>query len=283
MRVVIIMMSLFKGLYMAFGMFSTIPLPRFWKDAGAKQVMLFLPLVGAVIGLVWWIAAYVLAFHFWRWVANALAAGFLMPVPVILSGLIHLDGFIDTCDAVLSRRSIEDKMRILKDTNTGAFAVIMVIFLFVIQFAALYSLMASPMHPRAFVGVSRYASVSYFSLFLVIPVLSRCGSALAMICIKPLTDDGYASLFRPRIKVPYVLLIALVAVVAFLFSWAFAGYRGVIVAGVVVLGYAVSMLSALEGFDFKGISGDFAGFSLVISEVCGLVALAILASRAWWH
>ena len=45
-------------------------------------------------------------------------------IPVIVSGGIHLDGFADTVDALSSYGDREKKLEILKDPNTGAFAVI---------------------------------------------------------------------------------------------------------------------------------------------------------------
>lgn len=53
---------------------------------------------------------------------------------IIITGMLHLDGFMDVCDAILSRRSKEEKLRILKDSATGAFAVIPLVILFFLQF-----------------------------------------------------------------------------------------------------------------------------------------------------
>ena len=47
-----------------------------------------------------------------------------MAVPLLVTGGIHLDGFMDTTDARSSYGDMEKKLAILKDSHVGAFAVI---------------------------------------------------------------------------------------------------------------------------------------------------------------
>ena len=66
----------------------------------------------------------------WVWLAGrlqigaALFSGVATALPVLITGGIHLDGFCDTLDALGSRQPQERKLEILKDSNSGAFAVI---------------------------------------------------------------------------------------------------------------------------------------------------------------
>ena len=60
----------------------------------------------------------------WLLPGSFLAAGILLAVPIFITGGIHMDGFMDTCDARASYGDREKKLAILKDTHTGAFAVI---------------------------------------------------------------------------------------------------------------------------------------------------------------
>ena len=59
--------------------------------------------------------------------------------PFFVSGFMHLDGYVDCCDAIFSRAPLEKKKQILKDSRVGAFAVIWVIVLFLMFFASVYS------------------------------------------------------------------------------------------------------------------------------------------------
>jgi len=252
------MKNMFKALYMSFGMFCAIPLPGFWDDSSAKHIMPWLPVVGAVIGAIWWGAAELLVF---LGIHNALSAAAIMLIPFMLAGFVHLDGYMDTSDAILSRRPLEEKLRILKDPHTGAFAVIMVAALFIAQFASALAIVDG--------GVQ-------LMLLPIIPVLSRCCSALAILCIRPMNREGYAALFKPDKAAPHRIMTILIAACALAFAWFFTGAGGLIVAGTVIVGYALAMFCALESFRFKGVSGDLAGFSLVIGELCGIIALAVI-------
>ncbi len=63
----------------------------------------------------------------WAWFCRAwqvgalLFAGGMTLLPLIVSGGIHLDGLVDTADALYSRRETEKKLEILKDPHVGAF------------------------------------------------------------------------------------------------------------------------------------------------------------------
>lgn len=51
---------------------------------------------------------------------------------LLVNGGIHMDGFMDTIDALSSHKSRDDKIRILDDPHTGAFAIIYAIFMFLL-------------------------------------------------------------------------------------------------------------------------------------------------------
>jgi adenosylcobinamide-GDP ribazoletransferase len=250
------MIRVFRGLHMAFGMFCAIPVPYKWDESSAGFVMPCLPVVGALVGAIWWGAAELLALS---GIHAALAAGLLMLIPFIAAGFIHLDGYMDTSDAVLSRRSTEEKLRILRDPHAGAFAVIMVAALFIVQFAASYAAMEGG---------------KLFVLLPVIAVISRSGSAISILCLKTLPQSGYASMFKQGAGAGHRIVAIYFAACAFAVAWLFAGFTGIIVAAAAGLGYIVAMACAYRSM--KGVSGDLAGFALVISEVCGLAALAVV-------
>ena len=110
------------SMLMAFSLYSRIPVPQAkWNDESMRWCICFLPLVGLVIGAAQW-AAFALLTHFSF--GPVLRGAVLAVLPILLSGGIHMDGFMDTCDAIHSYGSREKRLEILKDPHVGAFAVI---------------------------------------------------------------------------------------------------------------------------------------------------------------
>ena len=244
---------------MSLGMFCAIPLPvHLWDDGSVNLMLAFFPLIGAFIGALWWGAAELLVLS---GIHTILISAVVAVFPFLVTGFLHLDGYMDTNDAVLSRRPLEDKLRILKDPHTGAFSVIMIAVLFLLQFAAVYAVAEAG---------------KYLSLLVVIPIVSRCASAVSVLCLKPIPQSGYAAMFRQNTGIQHKIFVIITAAAAAALSLLFAGIYGLIVAAAVIAGYIGAAAYAYR--DLKGISGDSAGYSLVISELCGLFALAVITS-----
>lgn len=116
------MKKIWNGWIIAFAMYSKIPMPAAdWTKENMSYALCFFPWVGAVTGVAFWL---------WNLLASALqfgeifrAAGCVM-IPLLITGGIHLDGFLDTSDAMSSWQERERRLEILKDSHTGAFAVI---------------------------------------------------------------------------------------------------------------------------------------------------------------
>jgi adenosylcobinamide-GDP ribazoletransferase len=244
-------------MYMSFGMFCAMPLPfRAWDDRAKNLMLPCLPLVGAFIGALWWGIAELLTLC---GVNTMLIAGAVAVLPFIASGFLHLDGYMDTSDALLSCRTIEERQRILKDPHVGSFAAVMLAILFVMQFAAAFSV------------IEKGAGLA---LLVVVPIISRCCSALSVLCLKPMPQSGYANMFRQGAALMHKVFILFIALLAIALSCLFAQELALVVAASVTAGFAVAMAWAYKGMN--GMSGDLAGFALAIGELCGLVALAVV-------
>jgi len=259
-------MRLIRGFYMALGMFCGIPLPfHIWDEKLTAIMVASLPLVGAVIGAIWWALALLLTIPS---LPLVMVAALLTIAPFLIAGFIHLDGYMDTSDALLSRRPLEDKMRILKDPTVGAFAGVMLAILFLLQFAAMFTIVESGRH---------------LALLIVICVISRSCSALSIFVLRHMPISNYAATLGRNAGTASKVFVAFIVLGAVALSFLYAGIVGLAVSVATVLGYAAAMRVVYK--DFKGISGDLLGYSLVISELCGLVALALLQgleTRLWF-
>lgn len=250
-------MKYFKGFYMALGMFCGIPLPfHIWDEKLMVIMVACLPLVGVVIGLIWWGIALLLLMPP---LPLIMTAAILTAAPFFIAGFIHLDGYMDTTDALLSRRPLEDRLRILKDPCVGAFASIMLVILFLLQFAAIYTIAENGKH---------------LALLIIICVISRSCSALSILVLKHMPESNYGAKLGQNIKAAHKVFVALIGLSAIALSFIYAELSGLIVSAAVVLGYGLAMRVVYKSF--KGVSGDLLGYALTISELCGLTALALL-------
>ena len=118
---------LYESFKIACSMYSKLPVPQSdWTEENMRYVMCFFPWIGAVIGLffagVWnvkeWLASCGIYYH------ELFYAAILTVLPIFVTGGIHMDGFLDTCDALSSWQEKERRLEILKDSHAGAFAIL---------------------------------------------------------------------------------------------------------------------------------------------------------------
>lgn len=114
-------MRLMDAFVIAFSTYSRIPMPSAaWSEENRRYAMCFFPLVGAAVGLLLW---------GWLALCDALGVGPVMRgaagalIPLLVTGGIHMDGLMDVSDAIASWQTQERRLEILKDSHTGAFAV----------------------------------------------------------------------------------------------------------------------------------------------------------------
>ena len=82
----------------------------------------FFPLVGAVLGAIYLLAALLLYVLFG--LQGYTVKAVLVLLPILLTGGLHCDGFMDTVDGLFSGRSRERMLDIMKDSRTGSFGVV---------------------------------------------------------------------------------------------------------------------------------------------------------------
>ena len=85
------------GFFMAWGMFLAIPCPKkLWSETARRKMLVCLPLVGLLVGGIW-AGAWLLL----RGAPGPVRAAVCAAVPWLVTGFMHLDGYMDVCDAVL--------------------------------------------------------------------------------------------------------------------------------------------------------------------------------------
>ena len=244
-----------RAMLMSFTMFCAVPCPfHTWEEEARPLMTLFLPVVGAFIGGLWTLAAYVV-----RWLSlPALVGGALLcAFPFLITGGIHFDGFLDVTDAVKSWQDLEERRRILKDPHVGSFAVMGAALLFTAQFAL-------------FAAAKDDANL--FAL-LLIAIVSRCIAALAVTVLRPMETSEYAGVYRKGVKVSHIVILSAMLVGAVTLGFVFLGKYGFVSVAVLV-GYALPLLRAFRSLG--GMSGDVSGYAMTIAELCGIAVFALI-------
>ena len=115
-------MSIINSFFIALSMYSRIPVPRVdWEKENMRYAMCFFPMIGVVIGAVMYLAGWLLD----KTSVGGLFRGVVFTlIPIMITGGIHMDGFMDTMDALGSWGDREKKLEILKDSHAGAFAIL---------------------------------------------------------------------------------------------------------------------------------------------------------------
>jgi len=235
---------------MAWGMFLSIPCPKkIWDEKARPQMLMCMPIVGVIIGVIWAVFAYLFSFIL---VPAPIYAIILTAIPLILTGFMHLDGFMDVCDAILSRRDIETKRKILKDPNCGAFSVICLVLLLMAEWSIFFSA----------------ENLSYISIALI-PIAVRAAAALAVGLISPMEQSQYAKMERiPRGAKAFLVIVLLVSCAAGIF-FGISGFAPL----AAVLMYMIAVFGAKRSLG--GMSGDVSGFALTLGEACGILFSAL--------
>lgn len=94
---------------MSFSMYTTIPMPNIqWEEKRFPYVITSLPFVGFIIGLIWFFGTNILNKLL---IPLTIKTVLVCLIPLFLSGFIHIDGYMDTCDAIFSRASLKKNIK----------------------------------------------------------------------------------------------------------------------------------------------------------------------------
>jgi adenosylcobinamide-GDP ribazoletransferase len=248
--------NILGSLAIAFSMYSRIPMPQVeWTKERMKYALCFFPLIGAVIGGVVWILALLAGKYEFYWFQKLV----LIVVPLLMTGGIHMDGYLDVVDARASHADRERKLEILKDPHTGAFAII---------FCGVYLLV--------YAAACAELNAEYVIVLGGIYVLTRALSGLAVVTFPMAKNSGLAAAFSSQAQKKTVAVTMVFYILGALCYIRFTG--GIIISlacmGTAFLTYCYYYRMSKK--EFGGITGDLAGYFLQICELVLVITLALL-------
>ena len=262
-------MKFVRGFLMAWGCFCWIPCPyKKWNEDDRTAMVAMLPLVGTGLGLVTALVWCVLGL---LGTAPILSGAVVTAAYFVMTGFIHLDGFMDVADAVMPRHPrIEERIRILKDPHTGSFAAVSMA-LMLLLFAASAAALSEVWEAGALA-------------FIAVATTSRCVSAMSVIRCRPMETSQYASgaitqektlgKAMPALGITIIVVAACVAVC--LKQPAGLVKAGCVAAAAIVCALTSLIIGAIDRRALGGMNGDISGHMITSGEMAGLLAAAIL-------
>ncbi len=173
-----------KKILYAFRFLTILPIP--WKQNEDLKVVgrsiIFFPLVGLVLGLF-----FVIFVNFLHESLLPLTLSVIVVVLwIVLTGGLHLDGLSDLFDG-MGGRSIEDRLRIMKDSNIGAFGAIALISIIIFKISLVNEIL------------SNFNEKSVYILVLA-PAWGRLMELLAIRFYKSARPGGMGDFFKKEIR-----------------------------------------------------------------------------------
>ncbi|MGN1318986.1 MAG: adenosylcobinamide-GDP ribazoletransferase [Lachnospirales bacterium] len=249
-------MNVVKSLIIAFSMFSKIPMPNVkWEEENMKYMFVFFPFIGLIVGGVNCLWFYLCQ----RAGLNSMVfASVSALIPILITGGIHIDGFMDLCDALSSHKDREKMLEILSDSHIGAFSVICVIIYYVLFFAMMTQI--NNMWQIYMIAFS-YFIVRAISVLIIITADTAKNSGLIYTFKNSMNKvitgvfNGFFVIMTVGILESYSILVGIILVfVLLLFSV-----------------YFVFFIIK----KFGGITGDLIGYFISLGELLSVIVIAI--------
>lgn len=226
-----------------------IRLPGMPEPEQLGRSLLWYPLVGLLLGALLAALAWALGN-----VATPLAAALLLGLWVLASGGLHLDGLADTADAWVGGFGDRERtLAIMKDPCCGPIAVVTLLVVLLLKFAALWALLAA----------------GQWAALLLAPLLGRSALLLLFLGTPYVRAGGLGSAMAAHVPTRAGWRVLLAVGLACLLG----GWSGVLALGVVLGVFALCRRALLRRVG--GTTGDTAGAVLELVECAVLVALAL--------
>ena len=239
--------------WIALQFLSSLPirLPGMPAPQELGRSLLFYPLVGLLFGVILWAMNGLLL-----GTPLLLHAALLLTIWVSLSGALHLDGLADSADAWLGGFGDRERtLTIMKDPRSGPIAVVTLVLVLLLKFAALLALIEQH-QGIVLIIVPLIGRAALLGLFLTTPYVRAGGLGQAL-------ADHLPRLAGKRVLALSALACVLIA--------GLSGVVAVVLAALVFVWLRQVMLRRLGGA-----TGDTAGAMLELLEVAVLVGIVLI-------
>jgi adenosylcobinamide-GDP ribazoletransferase len=231
------------GFFIALRFLTILPLP-FKKDLTPKEIggsITYFPLVGLFLGLLLLGLDKGLGLAFPLFLSSVIVVVTL----VLLSGALHLDGLMDSCDALVLGKSPEERLKIMRDSHIGSFGAVGGFSILILKCAALTCL----------TGMERIATL------LLMPIMGRWAMTYSIFAHPYPRLSGMGKAFKDEANLGKLIIATFISLsIGFALTWLVG--LGVIASVWVMTAVLGSFLQA----KFGGLTGDSYGAIAEVSE-----------------
>jgi adenosylcobinamide-GDP ribazoletransferase len=231
---------------------------RVLKEEKLCSSMFYFPLVGLLLGMALvGINSILLKLGFEQFATSII----LVVILTGLTGGLHLDGLSDTSDALLSAKSREEMLTIMRDSHIGAMGALAIICIVLLKISFLSSISAN-LRP--------------ISLILMC-VLGRWSMVFSMFLFPYARKEGKAKAFIEGINFKILISAALMALACVFFT---GRIKGVFIFMIVTA--AAYLIAKFINHKLNGITGDTLGAINELTETLTLLSICIIEGTARW-
>jgi adenosylcobinamide-GDP ribazoletransferase len=212
----------------------------------------YFPVVGLIIGLILvglnWLFGLILP--------AAVVSALLIVSLVVITGVLHLDGFADTCDGIAGHKTTEDRWQVMHDSRVGGFSIVGIVLLLLVKYVSLNSIPLPLM----------------MTTLVLMPVISRWATVYAIFAYPYAKPSGLGKAFKQGTSWPRFTMATLIALAVAI------GLAQLIGLAIMFLIWVMTVvMAAYLKSKFSGLTGDTYGAINEVTEVGVLILVTSLA------
>ncbi len=212
------------------------------SDSGRATV--YFPFAGLLIGGILALLAYFCSHLF----LHSTTVLFVIIAEIIITGGLHLDGLMDTCDGILARRGPEKALEIMKDSRVGAMGILGLVVLLLLK-------------------ISLLLEASYPIILVLLVLMPLCGrwTMVYLIYFHPSArKSGLGSLFKKHTKKVGFFIATAYTLIALVVLWFFSVK---LLMAIPLTGISIVLIGRKINEILGGHTGDTYGMMSELTEV----------------
>ncbi len=251
-----------------FATVAPVPSPRTVSEEDVQKSVLFFPVVGLLLGLLFYVVRSLLL----DVMPNLPATVVSLTVYTLATGALHIDGLMDTADAIGSRKPREAALAIMKDSRVGAMGAVAGVLLLLGKVSAV-----SALTPYGGIGIWHTARQGFDTWhaaapFVVVPAMSRLAMVWSMVLAPSAKKEGLSASFARKVPAWVVLTATVLGIAACLLFLPVAQSIWVLVYSALATGLFTGWMTRR----FGGMTGDTYGALNEVVEWLGWFVFAAI-------